>query len=228
MNLLTAPFADNCFIPKGASIFDTGIPIWNSPPAGSTTEPPELGIPYTAFLRFAETARTLEELYDLHEQVNGIAISQEAAQVNLSEDSDSLPMAVKFNQQLLEQCDFSDDTLNRINHLAALVEGWDYGYGQSINPLSLRNFLFFWLKIINTAEEPSLFLCSNGNIQAEWFKDSKCHLEIEFKRDICMFSLFDKEKFSQGLDSLDNLVAILLERKPSPLVWKYVPKKTTE
>ena len=135
-------------------------------------------------------------------------------------DITTSPFPISSNIQLLEECNFSDETRRRIEYLAYLPEGWHGGEGHSLNPMSLRNYLNFWLDIKKDAIEPDLFLCPNGNIQAEWFKNSKRNLSIEFKRNEALLILIDGKNIRQiNEENFENLAQELLQRPGFPLKW---------
>jgi hypothetical protein len=147
-----------------------------------------------------------------------IAESEKDSKVYL-ENTTALPIPITQNMQLLKDANFSKKTADRINYLANLEVGWHANAGQTLNPLSLRNFLNLWLDIRTDANEPDLVLCSNGNIQAEWFKNTKRNLAIEFRAGDAIYVLQDGESYVPAIDDLDNLKRTLTSRNPSPFSW---------
>ncbi len=130
--------------------------------------------------------------------------------------SESLPASLAQNQQSLEHANFSDELAERIKGFAYKVRS----SGQSLNPISLHNFLSFWISIKNEACEPDVFLCNNGNIQAEWYKNSKRHLVIEFGPIFAICVLIDRDVIWKGKERLLNLAGILNIHSSRPLKWQ--------
>lgn len=135
-----------------------------------------------------------------------------------SPTTDTSPPAISYNFQLLEHAGFSQKTKKRIEYLAYLKEGWLGNGGLSLDNLSLSNFLKLWLRIKAKATEPDLVLCPNGNIQAEWFKNSKRNLLIEFQREKAIYILNDGKSHIPAIDDFENLV-ILTNRPSQPFRW---------
>ncbi len=136
------------------------------------------------------------------------------------ENSSAMPQAIRENFQLLKSAGFSDTLKKRIYFLSGSRQGWYGGVGLSLNPLSLRKFIDFWALIKASSKEPHLFLCQNGNIQAEWFHSPTKNLSIEFKPNSIICVLFDKKDVFQGnISELESFGNMLLTSKSAPLKW---------
>ena len=127
----------------------------------------------------------------------------------------SLSPALAQNQQDIEAAGFSDDTYNRIVSLAYEQPS----AGQSLNPVSLNKFLSFWLSIKESAKEPELFLCNNGNIQAEWYKNSKKQLIIEFGASLSICIFINGDKQWKQKEDISELSQSLKSHSAAPLKW---------
>jgi hypothetical protein len=131
----------------------------------------------------------------------------------------SSPKSLKHSLQMLEDCAFTKATRKRIVELAYKEEGWDFGYGLSLNPVSLIKFLSFWLAVKANKNEPELFLCQNGNLQAEWYKNSKNNLILEFTPNSAMCILNCRIDPYIGKDTYAKLVQRLGNHTSLPLKW---------
>jgi hypothetical protein len=137
------------------------------------------------------------------------------ASKNLTETN---PVALSDNWTGLALSGLSDPTYDRIVELANTGPG-----SRRIRPLSsrsLRLFLAFWRKVRHHAREPELVLCPSGHLQAEWHRNWRRHLEIEFCEDGHVFyGLFNGDRVHEGYDQSAAIVDFLQRYPGRPLMW---------
>ena len=89
-----------------------------------------------------------------------------------------------------------------------------------LNEESLESFLNFWEKVSSHSIEPELFLCPNGNLKAEWFKNYKKNLNIEFTKDNTAYlNLYDAKNVIEAIDNINEIARNLINRPTKPFNW---------
>jgi hypothetical protein len=84
---------------------------------------------------------------------------------------------------------------------------------------ALRTFLNFWIQIGSDASAPEIALTARGTLQAEWFKSSRRHLDLEFVNDQkIFFGWFDDGNVNEGVYSLGALV-LWLKSPSARAMW---------
>ncbi|NQU63590.1 MAG: hypothetical protein HQ517_04815 [SAR324 cluster bacterium] len=137
-----------------------------------------------------------------------------------SSKTSSIPEAIKSNWYNIEQSDLSFDLYSTILKLANKPNGWRGGNSKKLISSSLSEFLNFWQSIKSSAIEPEVVLLPNGNIQAEWYKNDKHFLEIEFGSDqMFLFGLFDGKKIYEGRGKLNDVITIAKLNSSKALNW---------
>lgn len=134
--------------------------------------------------------------------------------------SESLPAAIRDNWNGLFVSKLSEAAYERLRIIASQEEGWRGAHSLSLRSSSLRNFLQFWENVQFTAAEPEFALAPNGYIQAEWHRNWKKHLEIEFcENEMCYYGLCDGNSIHEGRATVSELVSLILLRRSKPLLW---------
>jgi hypothetical protein len=130
------------------------------------------------------------------------------------------PLAVVLNWSRLARADLSRTSYSRLFALAMRPDGWRGRGSKVLSVASLSVFLKFWSLVSSDAAEPEFALMPNGHLSAEWFKNNRRHLDVEFAEDwMVYFGLFNGEGISEGKETIENLAAILRATKPKPLLW---------
>jgi hypothetical protein len=119
----------------------------------------------------------------------------------------AVPQAVLGNWNRLYRAQLPDRVYKRVRQLARYEDGWR-GFGsKALTAEALRTFLNFWIQIGSHASAPEIALTARGTLQAEWFKSSHRHLDLEFVNDQkIFFGWFDDENVNEGVYSLGGLV----------------------
>jgi len=119
----------------------------------------------------------------------------------------TVPQALLENWNRLYRAQLPDRVYARVRQLARYEDGWR-GFGsKALTAEALRTFLNFWIQIGSHASAPELALTAGGTLQAEWFKSSRRHLDLEFVNDRrIFFGWFDDGNVNEGVYSLGALV----------------------
>jgi hypothetical protein len=137
----------------------------------------------------------------------------------------ALPEAISVNWRNLAGGGLSEKTYRRLLELASLPKGWNGRGSLSMNASSLWSFIAFWKQISQLSVEPDLVLTPNGCVQAEWGKDSRHYLEIDFRgsRENSFFALADgRRTVIEGATSLREILRIIKSYKNAvALTWQY-------
>lgn len=130
-----------------------------------------------------------------------------------------LPDVLSQNQQRLKEAKFSLLLSTKIERLAYKTSP----DCSSLSTKSLQNFLTFWnlaKKLDPKIVEPDVFLCPNGNLQAEWYKNSKRQLAIEFGNEFSLCVCMNGEKVFSSKDGINGLASTLSVHTDHPLRWQ--------
>lgn len=135
--------------------------------------------------------------------------------------SDTLPIAIASNWSRLALSGIGAPLYARLMNLAKREPGWRGPGSRQLDAGSLRVFLEFWKLIRNSAVEPQLVLGPSGHIQAIWQRNSRRSLDLEFAATGAIyFGLFDGQSIQEGVDTVDQLANVLLNRTSEPLKWR--------
>lgn len=136
-----------------------------------------------------------------------------------------LPGAISSNWNGLADGGLSERTYQRLLELASLPAGWNGTGSLGMDASSLWSFIAFWREIKQISIDPELVLTPSGHIQAEWYKDNKHFLEIDFRgnKDKSYFALIDGRKAEfEGATSTIEIINFIKSYKNSiALTWRY-------
>ena len=136
------------------------------------------------------------------------------------EDSNSLSEAIVQNWTRLAFSGLSGGTYARLRKLASKAPEWRGSGSKPLSGASLRYFLEFWKLVREDASEPELALAPNGNLQVEWHKNWRKHLDLEFSDNgLAYFGLFDGKSILEGVEFGRELADTLMHRSSKPLRW---------
>jgi hypothetical protein len=139
----------------------------------------------------------------------------------LSETPDSLPIAIRDNWSLLARSGLREPFFDRLARMAGHRADWRGAGSKALTSASLAQFLAFWMKVKQAASEPEVALMPNGNLQVEWYRNARHHLDVEFTEDgRAFFGLLDGDAVHEGVEALDRLADWLLARPSKPLKWR--------
>ena len=81
----------------------------------------------------------------------------------------------------------------------------------ALSGVSVSKFLLFWAAVRAVAAEPELMLTPTGTLQAEWFKNHKQFLEVEFSQsdESSNFGLIDRQTRLEGKTRPNELIQLL-------------------
>ena len=143
------------------------------------------------------------------------ARSQERPTVN------TMPQVIVSNWTRLFRANLSSTLYSRIMQIARRQPGWRGQGSKGLTHEALRTWLDFWTVVNDKASEPALALTARGTLQAEWFCNSRRHLDLEFvTKDRIFFGLFDGHAVYEGVDTSKALVSWLAEHRAQPLQWR--------
>jgi hypothetical protein len=134
--------------------------------------------------------------------------------------ADATPLSIALNWIRLTRAELSDAAYSKLFSIATRSEGWRGLGSRALSSASLSVFLKFWSVVSQEAAEPQFALMPNGHLCAEWFKNDRRHLDLEFADDwMIYFGLFNGNGIWEGKETIENL-AITLKATPSkPLLW---------
>lgn len=142
--------------------------------------------------------------------------------------TETMPEAITSNWEQLANSGFSNQTYAFLVKLAGKKTGWRGAGSRALDAVSLTKFLNFWDKVSENAIEPEFALLPNGNIQAEWYKDERHFIELEFtSNDMIFLGIFDGDSVIEGVEDSDKLAAsekivtLLSLKEFGPLKWSY-------
>lgn len=134
--------------------------------------------------------------------------------------TEALPATIHANWYAILVADVSVEIYNQIVRIARLEAGWAGPYSQALNSKSLRHFLKFWENFSELAVDPELVMTTGGHLHAEWHKNRKRHLDIEFcANGKAFYGLFDGTSTHEGIDRIGEIVVFLRVRENNPLRW---------
>lgn len=137
------------------------------------------------------------------------------------ETLETLLLAIEANWNRLAFSGISEPSYQRLLRLAKKKAGWRGVGSQPLSTVSLRRFLEFWKLVRQTASEPEFALAPNGNLQVEWHKNRRRHLDIEFGEGFLVYyGLFDGSSVHEGAETVAQLVNMLVSRPSKPLRWR--------
>lgn len=135
-------------------------------------------------------------------------------------NTNGTPYAIERNWQKIRTAKISEAQYNRIYNLAKNYNNWNRYSSNIMNSYSLSCYLNFWGKIRDFAVEPEIFLCANGNIQAEWTNGKRKNLYIEFsQKNLAYFGMFNGHKIIEGVEDIESLTNLLINIESNPLNW---------
>jgi len=136
-----------------------------------------------------------------------------------------LPSAISSNWNDLAGGGLSEKTYQRLLELAGLSAGWNGPGSLGMNASSLWSFIAFWKQVRQISRDPELVLTPSGYVQAEWRKNDRHYLEIDFRGAIenSYFALVDSRKtLIEGAAPLQEVLNIIKAHKNgSALTWHY-------
>jgi hypothetical protein len=100
--------------------------------------------------------------------------------------ADTTPLSIALNWTRLTRAELSDKAYSKLFSIAARSEGWRGPGSRALSSASLSVFLKFWSDVSREAAEPQFALMPNGHLCAEWFKNDRRHLDLEFADDWMM------------------------------------------
>jgi len=135
--------------------------------------------------------------------------------------ANAMPHPILANWSRLFLAGLSGELYSRIWQMARYKDGWRGEGSRALTEEALKAFLEFLIKIDEDTVEPTLALTARGTLQAEWFRNLRRHLDVEFVSDEkAFFGLFDQHSVYEGVDSVDALVRWLPDRPSKPLKWR--------
>lgn len=125
--------------------------------------------------------------------------------------TDTMPDAIRANWYELAISRLSVDAFARLNFLATKQAGWRGPGSMDLGGVSVSKFLRFWAAVRADAAEPELMLTPMGTLQAEWFKNHRQFLEIEFSQadESSNFGLIDRKTQLEGKARPNELIQLL-------------------
>lgn len=133
----------------------------------------------------------------------------------------AIPDSIISNWTLLALSTISHENYLRLYKLASLKAGWRGARSKQLNARSLTDFLRFWRAINFFANEPHLSLSPNGSIIAEWHKNSRRNLFLEFLASGEIYiGLTDGSLEYDARDNKIGAIAFLKNRPSKPLRWR--------
>lgn len=128
-----------------------------------------------------------------------------------SKTTDTMPDAIRANWYELAISRLSVEAFARLNFLANRQAGWRGPGSMALSGASLSKFLRFWATVRSVAAEPELMLTPLGTLQAEWFKNHKQFLEIEFGQtdEGSNFGLIDRKTRLEGKAKPGEVIQLL-------------------
>jgi hypothetical protein len=140
-----------------------------------------------------------------------------------------LPTAISSNWNDLAGGGLSEKIYQRLLELAGLTAGWNGSGSLGMNASSLWSFIAFWKQVRQFSAEPELVLTPSGHLQAEWSKNSKHCLEIDFRGsgENSYFALIDGRKaVIEGAASIKEIFKIITSYQDGvALTWQYEQEK---
>lgn len=144
-----------------------------------------------------------------------------AEEGRISPALEALPDAVRDNWNRLAVSELTEQSYATITKLAHKGTGWRGAGSLPLSAGSLRAFLDFWQQIKEHAKEPELTMTPRGNLVAEWHKNWRRHLDIEFRAGgFALYGLFDGQSLHEGRDTISGLARFLMYRERKPLRWQ--------
>jgi hypothetical protein len=130
------------------------------------------------------------------------------------------PLAMALNWNRLARAELSEASYSRLFAIASRPDGWRGRGSKALSAASLSVFLKFWSVVSRDAAEPQFALMPTGHLSAEWFKNRRRHLDLEFADDwMIYFGLFNGDGISEGKETIQNLANILKSTSFKPLLW---------
>jgi hypothetical protein len=135
--------------------------------------------------------------------------------------ANAMPAAIVANWTKLFQANLSGRLYGRVMQIARRQDGWRGAGSKGLTSEALKAWLDFWIGVNAQASEPSLALTARGTLQAEWFRSSRRHLDLEFvSPERIFFGLFDGCAVYEGVDTIEALVTRLDDHRAHPLQWR--------
>jgi hypothetical protein len=135
--------------------------------------------------------------------------------------AEATPLSIVLNWFRLGRAGLSDAAYSRLFAIAARPDGWRGRGSRALSATSLSVFLKFWGAVSHDATEPQFALLPNGNLSAEWFKNSRRHLDLEFADDWMIYcGLFNGDGIWEGKETVENIANVLRATVSKPLRWR--------
>ncbi len=147
--------------------------------------------------------------------------ARRAARVQEPLTANAMPQVIVSNWTRLFRAKLSGSLYSRIMQIARRQDGWRGEGSKGLTQEALKAWLDFWTGVSNEASEPALALTARGTLQAEWFRSSRRHLDLEFvseKR--IFFGLFNGRAAYEGVDTIEELGPWLSDHHAHPLEWR--------
>jgi hypothetical protein len=137
------------------------------------------------------------------------------------ETANAMPQVIVSNWSRLSRANLSGNIYGRILQIARRQDGWRGQGSKRLTEEALKAWLDFWTAVSGNALEPALALTARGTLQAEWFRNSRRHLDLEFvSSERIFFGLFDGPAAYEGVDTIEALVPWLADHRAHPLQWR--------
>lgn len=103
--------------------------------------------------------------------------------------------------------------------MATAPSGWRGPGSLALRPISLKNFIAFWLAIRDVAKEPELTLAPDGSLHAEWFKSTRQRLDVRFADKNVIFGVLNQGNIVEGAEQPNTVAEFLRLHHAKPLSW---------
>jgi hypothetical protein len=135
--------------------------------------------------------------------------------------ANAMPQVIVSNWSRLFSANLTSNLYSRIMQIARRRDGWRGEGSKGLTQEALSAWLDFWIAINDDASKPDLALTARGSLQAEWFRSTRRHLDLEFvSKERIFFGLFDGRAAYEGVDKIKTLVPWLSDHHAHPLRWR--------
>jgi hypothetical protein len=133
----------------------------------------------------------------------------------------AMPRVIVSNWTRLFRAKLSGSLYSKIMQIARRQDGWRGEGSRGLTQEALQAWLDFWTAVNDDASEPALALTARGTLQAEWFRNARRHLDLEFvSGQKIFFGLFDGRAAYEGVDTIEALAPWLGDHHAHPLQWR--------
>jgi hypothetical protein len=131
------------------------------------------------------------------------------------------PSTISINWTRLSRAGLTPEAYSQLLKIATRNDGWRGPGSRALRSLSFVGFLNFWPLICVQAVEPEFTLLPNGNLGAEWYKNSQRHLDMEFiDAQMAYFGFFSGATEIEGKANIQVIAQLLTSNSANPLRWK--------